>query len=201
MIFDRDCIDYKNKTHVHTIYCEASNTDDIEYPNIKKGWFCYIIYSGNKIKDWPDIQFLYDSNKSSEFLLNVDTWPIVHKKVVECFNMLGVENIQYLPVKVTDKVTGEECYDYYVLNILNMIDAYDLRKSKYTYDKEIDSYQFLPPDIVLNYKKCKNYDIFRCEKDNIPIYVSQRIKEAIEKENFIGFKFIKQRVHKGFFKI
>lgn len=198
VVFDMERIDKAIEEGTNTIFAEDSNLDEIVYPNVKKGFFKYIIYKGKKIIDWPNIEFYYSSkasNLESEYLLNVHRWSIVHKQVQKKFIEEGITGIQYLPIKLFDTVTNKVNDNYVVMNILNFIDAYDMKKSKYTYNKKYDLYSFLPKGAYLDKEECSKYDIFRCKKDFPGLYVSQKVKNIIEENKWIGFDFYKQKTN------
>jgi len=199
LTFDMDRIDSAIKKETNTIYAETTNIDEIEYPNINKGFFDNIILSNQKIEDknWPNVEFYYSSkvsNLESDYLLNVKRWPIIHKKVQKEFERLSIEGIQFLPIKLIDVVTNEVNENYVVMNILNFIEAYDLNKSIYKYNEKYDYYTFLPHETYLNSKVCEQYDIFRCLKSVSAIYVSEKVKVLTEDNNWIGFELYKQRI-------
>lgn len=199
LVFDMDRIDEAIETGTNTIYAEATNIDEIEYPNIKKGWFDTIILSDQRIDalSWPNVEFYYSSkasNLESEYLLNIKRWPIIHKKVQKEFEKLFIEGIQFLPIKLVDMVTNNINDNYVVMNILNFIEAYDFDKSKYKYNKKYDYYIFLPHETYLNKTVCGHYDIFRCVKSVSRIYVSEKIKQLIEDNKWVGFELLKQRI-------
>ena len=196
--FDMERIDKAIKDGTNTIFAEDSNMEDIEYPGVAKGFFDNYIYNngGRIIKDWPDVEFYYSSKASkleSEYLLNSSSLPIIHKRVQELFEKEEIQGIQYLPIKLIDIVTEEVNDNYFLMNILNVIEAIDLKKSEYSYDEEFEMYSFLPHTMYLNNDICQNYDIFRATKMIVPIYVSQKIKDMIEKNNWVGFNFYKQQ--------
>ncbi|MDZ5610635.1 hypothetical protein U2I54_27475 [Bacillus pseudomycoides] len=200
LTFDMDRIDTAIEEGTNTIYAEKTNIDDIEYPNIKKGFFDNIIYTngGKVIQSWPDVKFYYSSRASdleSEYLLNAKRWPIIHKKVQQKFEEAGIEGIQYLPIKLIDVVTNEVNYNYVVINVLNFIEAYDLEKSKYKYNEKYSVYTFLPHETYLDEKVCSNYDIFRCKKSILSLYVSQKIKDLAHDNQWIGFEFYPQKLN------
>ena len=129
----------------NTIFADDSNLNDITYKRVKKGFFCYCIVKGEFLDEWPVVEFYYKSTESSlenEYLLNVDRWPIVHKIVKEKFEVIGIDGIQYLPVKLIDVVSNKVSDNYYVMNILHCIEAYDMTKSIYTYNEKYDMYNF-----------------------------------------------------------
>lgn len=190
--FDRDIAVKKDKNGKKAIFAEKSNLDEIEYKNIKKGWFCHVISSKEKIYNWPNVEFIYDSKKGdvkSDYLNNIHDWPIVKRSVMELFDKNGIKGIQYFPITLIDLETNEKMDDYVVMYIENFIEAYDLSKSKYTYYKEYDAYFFLPHEIYFDKEVCAKYDIFRCIKDTQLIYVSEKFVSIIEDNQLSGFEF------------
>lgn len=76
LTYDMDSIDSAIEKGNNTIYAETTNIDEIEYPNINKGFFDNIILSNQKIDEliWPNVEFYYSSkasNLESEYLLNI----------------------------------------------------------------------------------------------------------------------------------
>ena len=190
--FDMERIDKAIECGTNTIFAETSNLDEIEFEGEKKGFFHLIIYHQRTIENWPDVRFYYDSRGSaleSEYLLNVEGWPIIHRRVMEAFQQHGIEGIQYYPIKLIDIVTQNVNTNYVVMYITNFIDGYDMEKSEYEYDEQYDFYIFLPMDTYMNQSVCEKYDIFRCTKSTVEIYVSERIKKIVEENQWIGFDF------------
>lgn len=192
LTFNYDLIDDSIKDGTYPIYAEVSNLKEIEYHGIKKGWFDCIFFESNgaELNDWPVVDFYYSSKVSTlenEYLSNVNRWLIVHKKVKKEFEKNKIKGIQYLPVRVVDVVTHNVNHNYYAVNVLNWIDGIDMEASEWEYEDEEDTYFFEPKGIILNEQKCKGYDIFRCPEDTICIYVSEKIKGIIEKNNWQWF--------------
>ena len=118
---------------------------------------------------------------------NVNNWLIVHKKVKKEFEKQKIQGIQYLPVRVVDVLTHSVSHNYYAVNILNWIDGIDMEASEWEYEEEDDAYFFEAKGMVLDEQKCEGYDIFRCTKDTICIFVSEKIKKIFEKNNWQWF--------------
>ena len=191
-----DRIDESIENETNTIYAETTNMDEIEYEDVKKGFFDNIILSSRFINDWPNVEFYYSSKASSlesDYLLNVKRWPIIHVRVMEEFNKKGIKGLQYLPVKLIDVVTQKVNNNYVLMYILNFIDAFDMEKSKYKYNEKYDFYTFTPKETYLNRNVCSKYDIFRCSKSVAAIYVSEQIKKIVEDNHWIGFSFYEQQ--------
>ena len=196
LTFDMDRIDESIKNQSNSIYAEKTNIDEIEYSDIKKGFFDNIILSPRVIDDWPNVEFYYSSKVSvleSDYLLNIKRWPIIHTRVMEEFNSRGIKGIQYLPIRLVDVVTQKVNHNYVLMYIQNFIDAFDMKKSKYRYNEKYNYYTFIPQETYLNLKICADHDVFRCSKSVASIYVSGKIKQIVEEKNWTGFEFYKQQ--------
>ena len=192
LTFNHDLIDESIDNGTYPIYAEVSNLKEIEYPGIKQGFFRNIFFetNGREITNWPVVDFYYSSKVSTlenEYLSNVNNWLIVHKKVKKEFEKQKIQGIQYLPVRVVDVLTHSVSHNYYAVNILNWIDGIDIEASEWEYEEEDDAYFFEPKGMVLDEQKCEGYDIFRCTKDTICIFVSEKIKKIFEKNNWQWF--------------
>jgi len=194
--FDMDRVDVSIEDGNNTIYAETTNMDEIEYEDVKKGFFDNIILVPRSINYWPNVEFYYSSKASNlegEYLLNVKRWPIVHVKVMETFNKKGIKGLQYFPIKLIDVVTQKVNTNYVLMYVVNFIDAFDMEKSKYKYNEKYDFYTFIPKETYLNKSVCQEYDIFRCSKSVSSIYVSEQIKKIVEDNHWIGFTFYEQQ--------
>lgn len=195
LAFDMDRIDDSIKDGTNTIYAETTNLDEITYLDVKKGYFDNIILSQRSIVDWPNVEFYYSSkvsNLESDYLLNVKRWPIIHVRVMEKFMEMDIKGLQYFPIKLVDVVTNNINNNYVLIYINNFIDAFDMEKSKYKYNEKYNLYTFIPQATYLNKEVCSQHDIFRCSKSVAAIYVSKKIKEIVEENNWIGFEFYEQ---------
>jgi len=191
-----DRVDVSIEDGNNTIYAETTNMDEIEYEDVKKGFFDNIILVPRSINYWPNVEFYYSSKASNlegEYLLNVKRWPIVHVKVMETFNKKGIKGLQYFPIKLIDVVTQKVNTNYVLMYVVNFIDAFDMEKSKYKYNEKYDFYTFIPKETYLNKSVCQEYDIFRCSKSVSSIYVSEQIKKIVEDNHWIGFTFYEQQ--------
>jgi hypothetical protein len=178
------------------IFARETNLDEIVYKDIKKGWFRTIVMRQEKIEDWPNVEFYYDSTESNletEYLLNVANWPVIHIKVMKKFIEMGIEGLRFFPIKLIDTITGNLSSNYVLMYIENFIEAYDMERSKYEYNEKYDFYFFWPNATYMNVEVCSQYDIFKCVKEEATIYVSQRVKDAIEENHWDWFSFYKQR--------
>lgn len=179
--------DYENDDNY--VNCNIGNIGDIDE---------YITINGKKINEWKKIAFEYNSSEGyilTDFIANLYRWLIVSKKFVNVSNNLIKEQVQYLPVKIIDKIANIENNSYFVANIVTILDALDMKKSKYDIF-EVDTNKIISVEkYVLIEDKIVNKHIFRLKNDLIPIFVSEKIKQIIEDNKLLGFAFLEVDVN------
>lgn len=195
LTFDMDLVDESIKKETSYIYAEDTNMDEIKYEGIKEGFFDNIILKKFEKVEWPNVEFYYSSkvsNKESDYLLNIKRWPLVHERVKEILIKKQIQGVRFYPIKLIDVVTGKININYFLMYVENFVDAFDMEKSKYRYNEKYDFYTFIPGQIYIDEEKCATFDIFRCEKSLSGIYVSEKIYNIINANQFTGFYFEEQ---------
>lgn len=192
LVYDHDGDDKKNNIYIMALF-----------PNIQEDIDRYDIDIKNKfITNWDiNNEFGYDPKDGymySDCLANVYSWMIVSEKSKNIFDKyIHSNNLQLLPIKIKN-IVSEQKTNYFVLHVMDVIDALDLEHSDY-FEIQLDEYGYEYEDeekirlIVAKYalKKdiIKGHHIFKVKKDNIRIFVSEEIKNEIEKNNLVGFCF------------
>lgn len=69
-------------------------------------------------------------NRATDFLANDKGWFLVSDKLRKVLESLNTE-IQFLPVKIMERKSKKELPNYYIANILRVVDALCLEKSVY----------------------------------------------------------------------
>ena len=168
------------------IFCE---TDD-DFPVDR-----YLLNEGIEISDWDEhLTVDFDPNEGIEFQdwLAIDiNWIIVSSRVRKTFEDNNIGNIQYLPITIRNKVTGQ-LFDnlYWIINIPTLTDALDKEHSTFLETERRKS----PIKVALKRSKIKNLDILRLKDDKIPQYVSERFRTLILQNGYTGFNFRKVKV-------
>lgn len=175
--------DYENDDHY--INCSQVSLRDVNQ---------YITSSGELVREWDNIVFKYDSNEGyimSDYVANMYRWLIVSSNFCTLINkIIPNTNIQYLPIKLMDTTNGIENETYKVANILNVIDALDLENSQYDVFELGDEKIVSVKKYALRNAVIEGHDIFRLKNDTIPIFISEKIKDMIEKNKLLGFAFL-----------
>lgn len=189
--YDMDLVDKVIEKKKCYIYGDGNNINDIEYENYPKGRFHTIIHSEKKVESWPNVEFYYNSlemTEESDYLGNIDSWPIFRKNVVKILKK-EYPNLEFYPVKLIDVATGSINTNYFVLHVLCVIDAFDMKNSKYRYNEKYDVYFFEPKGERIDSLKCQGVDVFRASKNFTVIYVSDKFSQMVMKHKWTGFAF------------
>lgn len=156
------------------------------------------ILKGELIKNWDrEIKFEYNVEEGkifTDYLANDNGWLIVSKNFFDLMEDIVGETIQYLDINITNSITKEEYKNYKVANVTTLLDALDLENSIYDFF-ELDDEKILSVEkYALKREKIKNYNIFKLKDECIPIFVSEKVKEIVEKNSLTGFQFLEVKV-------
>lgn len=146
---------------------------------------------GKYYDSWNDeLESYYLSSEGSvwtDYLANDKGWFLVSDKLRRILESLN-SDIQFLKIKIKEKSNDGLSKEYFVANILRVVDALCLEKSKY-FETNIEGvgtiYTVSKYGIYAN--KTENSDIFKlANRQQVPIFVSEKFKEIIEMEKVIG---------------
>ena len=146
---------------------------------------------GKFYQGWDNkFEFYYDKREGelpTDYLANDKGWFVVSDKLREILKSLNTE-IQFLPVRIVEYTNKEELEGYYIANIIRVVDALCLDKSEY-FETEIPSigtiYTVSKYGIIA--EKTEGSDIFKLSnRQEIPIFVSEKFMKLIEQENITG---------------
>jgi len=120
-------------------------------------------------------------------------WPIFSEKLKDCLEKLlsGKEGISWITVIIHGQ---RESRTYFVPRFSNELDVLDLEKTKYVPGTD----HIIKP--VFSLQKVQNYSIFHKPSSNFlwmitpGLYVSEKVKKAIQKEKITGVDFEKTAV-------
>lgn len=170
------------------VYCNRMNLEES---------YRYIESAGEKIVLDNKIKLFIDDNSGNvfpDYLPNCYCWFIISEKFKEIISRLMEINIQFLKVSLTDPTGNELLNKYYVANILDIVDAIDLKESEYdiySY-KDIEVYSFRK--YALQSKMLNDKHIFRLKKSTIPIFVSEQFKKLVQKHHLSGVDFLEVKI-------
>ncbi|MBZ4419103.1 imm11 family protein [Myxococcus sp. RHSTA-1-4] len=152
----------------------------------------WLFRKGQRVEPQGTILFpVKPDGTTLEFTLASSAIPVVHERVVQLFERLGIEEVQFIPVKVA----GHEG-PYFILNTLRTIRCIDdARCLEVQYWKPEDE----RPDKSGQYRvvsgmridpaKVGDARIFRPWGWTVALVVSEDLKDAMEEAGLTGTKF------------
>jgi hypothetical protein len=115
---------------------------------------------------------------------------LYHKRFRQALEERGVDNIEYYPVQLRDQNTGKVDEDYFVANILGLIDCVDMGKSKVKMWNSGSGFDF--QSMVIDEARTHGLKLFRLKDDPTKVIISEEMKENLEQAKIlVGVKLIK----------
>lgn len=146
---------------------------------------------GKFYEGWDNkFEFYYDKREGevlTDYIANDKGWFVVSDKLKKILKTMNTE-IQFLPVRIIEKSSNKELLGYCIANIIKVVDALCLDKSEY-FETEISGIGIIYT--VSKYgifaEKTAGADIFKLSnRQEIPIFVSEKFKKIVEGENITG---------------
>ena len=140
-----------------------------------------------------NIEFYYDENEGTvwtDFLANDKGWFIVSEKLKSILQSINSE-IQFIDIHIFNIDINVTVKKYYIANIVKVVDALCLSKSDYfeTYI-EGKGIIYTISKYAIYEDKTKGADVFKLDNwQQIPIFVSETFKSAVEANNCTGMSF------------
>lgn len=146
---------------------------------------------GKFFEDWDNrFEFYYTEEEGTvwtDYLANDKGWFLISSKLKNLLKLLNTD-IQFIKVKVKKEDSEEAFREYYIANIIKVVDALCLEKSQY-FETEIEGIGtiYTVSKYGIYADKTDGADIFKLSnRQQIPIFVSETFKDMIEKENITG---------------
>lgn len=166
----------------HDIVCHYKNDYDLQQ-NI----FCV----GEIYEGWDGgFEFYYDNQEGNiwtDYIANDKGWFVVSGKLKELLESVNTD-IQFLKVNIIEKNTAETNKEYYIANIIKVVDALCLEKSRY-FTTEIEGIGtiYTVSKYGIYAGKTEGADVFKLSNwQQIPIFVSEKFKNLMEREGITG---------------
>jgi Immunity protein family (Imm11) len=160
------------------------------------------LMAGRYTENWdPDTIALYDDEvEYTDFPFTNNDLPVYSPRLKALVERLGVEGIQYLPLRIRHRHSDKEVQGYYLVNYLHVIDCLDRERSIYQiWTKDNLLFWEKRPQMlgtfrdvqkaVLDPTKVGNFRIFRLWGWEMMVIVRADVKQAIGKANLTGCRF------------
>lgn len=137
-----------------------------------------------------NLEFYYDEKEgmlATDYLANDKGWFVVSDRLKKILENMNTE-IQFLPIRIIEKSSNKKLSGYYIANIIRVVDALCLDKSEY-FQTEIPGMGtiYTVSKYGIFSDKTDDSDVFKLSnRQEIPIFVSEKFKKAIECENITG---------------
>lgn len=157
-----------------------------------KGLSEYVIFQDRPILDWPQDPpaFLGARGEIEDYLhANLNGWHLFSDRTCAIFQKHGVRGVDFHPVKVIIKETGEEIVDYKVAHFWNLIEGLNRERSDWLPDDEEPDKVLIVFTVVLKSDVVQNEDTFRLAERSVSVFFSARIVKDIRSQKLTGFKF------------
>lgn len=158
-------------------------------------WLDVVWFMGNKIdlsglttpiKYFSDSMLMpedYPFTISSEFL--------VSKKIAGILREMNVPNLDYYESIIIRNKNNDKIDGFYSINILNVLDCIDFKKSKYKAEDYGTATRYDFNKLVLDESKIpSDIKVFRLKYRKTLVVAHKSIVEACERENVTGINFI-----------
>lgn len=146
---------------------------------------------GKFFENWDDrFEFFYTKEEGhiwTDYLANDKGWFLVSNRLKILLESVSTD-IQFLKVGIKETNTGGDFKQYYIANIIKVVDALCLDKSQY-FETEIEGIGtiYTVSKYGIYADKTGGADVFKLSnRQEIPIFVSEKFKNLIEKENITG---------------
>ena len=151
----------------------------------------YDVRKCNAVDPWPDdVTFYYSGGDLEDWLGNVLGWLILSSRAVAIFDELAGSDIQWLPVTIVNRQTGETIDDYKVLNVLKCLPAMNRELSTYIAYPETPAYSFNVIRLVLDAQQVKGTHLFRLGEQDVIVLISEELCQRLEGIQATGFRYL-----------
>ena len=147
--------------------------------------------TGKVFENWDDrFEFFYTKEEGdvwTDYLANDKGWFLVSNRLKTLLESVNTD-IQFLKVGIKETNNGEDFKQYYIANIIKVVDALCLDKSEY-FETEIQGIGtiYTVSKYGIYADKTDSADVFKLSnRQEIPIFVSEKFKDLIQKVNITG---------------
>jgi hypothetical protein len=153
----------------------------------------YDVLKGRMLSHWDErVALFYDpikGNIPTDYLANSLGWFLISINFKSILEHLDPD-IEYKPISIINQNDKRFLMEYYVANILDLVDALDLSQSDYSVYEAKGKKITAIRKYALNKNKLEGKNIFKLVGDEIPIFVSEKFKNIVEANGITGCDFL-----------
>jgi hypothetical protein len=154
--------------------------------------------SAEKVVSPPAFDLIRDEdspNQLSDLLLTCFPLQVFSTKLVSLLGKIGIDNIQYVPVKIVHPDTGASDTSYRIANVIGAIDCLDLENSVHARASgpgtiiRVSKFRLIPERIQPWTGEDRPPLLFRLGEFKRLVLAHESVKQACETEGITGVKF------------
>jgi hypothetical protein len=160
------------------------------------------LMAGKYIEEWDTNTTAYydEEEEHTDYPFATSLLPVCSTRLKSLMENLGLENIQYLPLRIIRRDGPKEVDGYYIANYLNVIDCLDRERSVYQvwtkdnllfWEKRLQRLGTFRDvtKAVIDSKKIGDAPIFRLWGWEMMVVVRENVKQVIEEAGITGCMF------------
>lgn len=133
----------------------------------------------------------YEGIKLYDFVPNMDSVLVVHDKVKTLYDTLGLDRIEYLPIRLCDHQKKIASDDYFIVNPLALEPIIDMEKSDCEMNPFRKTQVYRTKNLVVNKEVEIESKLFRASTKTDSIFVHDDVVVALDKAGITGYKVLK----------
>jgi hypothetical protein len=111
---------------------------------------------------------------------------VISKKFRQALEGAGVDNVQYIPAEIRDAVDKRSYTDYFVANVIGVVDCIDMAQSKLTMRAALPDKIRDINELHIDEKRAATHAMFRLGRKASLILVNEKVKKALERAKLQG---------------
>lgn len=143
---------------------------------------------GKPVKHPGENLILDLSRESGDYIGDITSGlvTIYHDELKEALDKMGVDNIEYYPIRLRNKHTKKTEGGHWLVNIIGCYDCIDMEKSKIRRsDSDIDENDFKILSLAIDKEKTNNAKIFRLYNDPTLVIINQELKDYFDETDML----------------
>jgi len=157
------------------------------------------VLKGKPAVHWNEnVTFEYnaaDGSVLTDYLANDMGWFLVSEAFKTAIQQTAEGQVEFLPVKLVETQTRQTVI-YYVVNVTKVVDALDLDHSDHTFFEANNIRVLSVKKYTLLEGAIGDANIFKLLGDEIPVFVSESVRNRIEESKLTGCKFLEVGIHR-----
>ncbi|MBX9973974.1 Imm43 family immunity protein [Cytobacillus firmus] len=135
-----------------------------------------------------------EGDQIPDYIHNNLSWFVVSSQFQRILNEIDKDGVQFLPINILNEKNNNLTQGYSVANVINVVDAINYENSAYTVFELEEEKIYDITKYALDENDINGKHIFKLNGDEIPIFVSELVKDLIEKNNITGCDFLEVQV-------